>query len=66
MTHPTRYAAVPPLADAVARISDMDLTRMCVAVNMGCGSALAAALAEVIWAARREVEPQGQITGGPK
>lgn len=55
MTHPTRFEHPPPLKDAVARISDKDMTHMCLAVNQTFGSAMAGRLMDLIAAARKEV-----------
>ena len=56
MTHPTRLEHPPPLKDAVARISDKDMTHMCLAVNQLFGSAMASKLMDLIVAARKEVK----------
>jgi hypothetical protein len=55
VTHPTRNPAVPPLAEVLARISDRDMTEMCLAVNTTLGPEKAWRLAELVQAARREV-----------
>lgn len=54
MTHPTRTILVPPLADAVAAISDEEMTRMCLCVNQMFGNDQAKKLMNLIVAARRE------------
>ena len=56
MTHPTRFEHPPSLKDAVARISDKDMTHMCLAVNQTFGSAMAGRLMDLIVAARKEVK----------
>ena len=56
MTHPTRFEHPPSLKDAVARISDKDMTHMCLAVNQLFGSAMASKLMDLIVAARKEVK----------
>lgn len=54
MTHPTRQ---PPsrlsVADAIDRISDRDMTEMCLSVNMQMGSVAANKLLDLFGAARR-------------
>jgi hypothetical protein len=55
MTHPTRTMDIPPLADAVAAISDEEMTRMCLTVNQMFGNEQAKKLMNLIVAARREV-----------
>jgi hypothetical protein len=54
MTHPARQPATPPLADVVAKISDRDMTEMCLAVNTVLGPQKAWLLAELVAAARKE------------
>lgn len=54
MTHPTRFQHPPPLAVAVARIDDAEMTKMCLAVNQIFGSGMAGRLMDLIVAARRE------------
>ena len=56
MTHPTRFTHPPSLKEAVARISDKDMTHMCLAVNQTFGSAMAGRLMDLIVAARKEVK----------
>jgi len=56
MTHPTRFEHPPSLKDAVARITDADMTHMCLAVNRTFGSAMAGRLMDLIVAARKEVK----------
>ena len=56
MTHPTRMKHPPPLKDAVERITDADMTHMCLAVNQLFGSAMASRLMDLIVAARKEVK----------
>ena len=56
MTHPTRFQHPPSLNDAVARISDKDMTHTCLAVNQLFGSAMASRLMDLIVAARKEVK----------
>ena len=56
MTHPTRTILVPPLKDAVAAISDAEMTRMCLCVNQLFGQEQASKLLNLIVAARREVD----------
>lgn len=57
MTHPTKQ---PPstlsVADAMRRISDREMTEMCLAVNLTKGSAAANRLPDLFGAARREVK----------
>ena len=55
MTHPTRFTHPPSLKDAVERISDGEMTRMCLAVNQVFGQGMAGRLMDLIVAARREV-----------
>lgn len=55
MTHPTRTILVPTLADAVADISDAELTRICLCVNQMFGNDQAKKLLNLVVAARREV-----------
>lgn len=54
MTHPTRFTHPPSLKEAVARITDADMTHMCLAVNQLFGSAMASRLMDLIAAARKE------------
>ena len=54
MTHPTRMDHPPSLKDAADRISDEDMTRMCLAVNQVFGNAMAGRLMDLIVAARKE------------
>ncbi len=54
MTHPTRFEHPPSLKAAVERISDEDMTRMCLAVNQVFGNAMAGRLMDLIVAARKE------------
>ncbi len=54
MTHPTRFEHPPSLKIAVERISDEDMTRMCLAVNQVFGNAMAGRLMDLIVAARKE------------
>ena len=56
MTHPTRLEHPPSLKDAVSRISDTEMTHMCLAVNQLFGSAMASRLMDLIVAARKEVK----------
>ena len=56
MTHPTRFEHPPSLKVAVARITDVDMTHMCLAVNQLFGSAMASRLMDLIVAARKEVK----------
>jgi hypothetical protein len=56
MTHPTRHPGPVPLRDAVAAISDDDMTRMCLSVNMMFGTGMANKLMELIIAARKEAK----------
>jgi len=53
MTHPTRQPATPPLAEVIAKISDRDMTEMCLAVNTALGPQKAWLLAELVAAARK-------------
>lgn len=55
MTHPTRTILVPTLADAVADISDSEMTRMCLCVNQMFGNDQAKKLLNLVVAARRDV-----------
>ena len=54
MTHPTRFQHPPSLKDAVARIDDGEMTRMCLAVNQVFGQGMAGRLMDLIVAARRD------------
>ena len=54
MTHPTRMDHPPSLKAAVERISDEDMTRMCLAVNQTFGQGMAGRLMDLIVAARKE------------
>ena len=54
MTHPTRFTHPPSLKDAVERISDGEMTRMCLAVNQVFGQGMAGRLMDIIVAARKE------------
>lgn len=56
MTHPTRFTHPPSLKEAVARIDDGEMTRMCLAVNRTYGPAMAGRLMDLIVAARNEVK----------
>jgi hypothetical protein len=55
MTHPTKNPAVPTLAEVVVKISDRDMTEMCLAVNTILGPSKAWLLAELVQAAKKEV-----------
>lgn len=55
MTHPTRFEHPPALKVAVERISDDEMTRMCLAVNQAFGSGMAGRLMDLIVAARKAV-----------
>jgi hypothetical protein len=55
MTHPTRTTP-PTLAEVVDKISDRDMTEMCLAVNTTLGPDKAWRLAELVTAARKVVE----------
>ena len=46
------------VADAMSRISEREMTEMCLAVNMQGGSARANKLLDLFGAARREIERQ--------
>ncbi len=61
MTHPTRFEHPPSLKVAVERISDGEMTRMCLAVNQLFGSGLAGRLMDLIVAARKEVKEYGRL-----
>lgn len=54
MTHPTRFQHPPSLKDAVERISDEDMIRMCLAVNQAFGPGMAGRLMDLIVAAQKE------------
>jgi len=54
MTHPTRFEHPVPLSVAVERISDDEMTKICLAVNQLFGSAMASRLMDLIAAARKE------------
>jgi hypothetical protein len=56
MTHPTRFEHPVPLSVTVERISDDEMTKMCLAVNQLFGSAMASKLMDLIVAARKEVK----------
>lgn len=56
MTHPTRFEHPPSLKVAVERISDDEMTRMCLAVNRTYGTAMAGRLMDLIVAALNEVK----------
>ena len=60
MTHPTRTVSVPTLAEAVAAISDEEMTRMCLCVNQLFGNEQAKKLMLLIVAARRAVAANGE------
>lgn len=59
-THPTREKTTLPLAVAVKRISDEEMTEMCLALNLAFGSGMANKLLDLIGAARREVRARGE------
>ncbi|MFV0382611.1 hypothetical protein [Paracoccus sp. (in: a-proteobacteria)] len=55
MTHPTRtVTGTLSVADALNRISDQDMTEMCLAVNMAKGQAAANRLLDLFGAARKQ------------
>jgi hypothetical protein len=55
VTHPHRIPASKiSAADAMARITDREMTEMCLAVNMQMGTGAANKLLELFGAARRE------------
>ena len=56
MTHPTRVKSLPKLKEAVAEISDDEMTRMCLCVNQMFGNAQAVKLMNLIMAARKEAK----------
>lgn len=57
MTHPTRPpASALTAADAMRRITDREMTEMCLAVNMQMGSAAANKLLDLFGAARRSAK----------
>ncbi len=57
MTHPTRQpASTLSVADAMRRITDRQMTEMCLAVNMQMGTAAANKLLDLFGAARREMK----------
>ena len=59
MTHPTRQPkSTLTVADAMSRISDREMTEMCLAVNMQGGTARANKLLDLFGAARREIARQ--------
>lgn len=57
MTHPTRHPGGLTPAEAMARISDQEMTEMCLTVNMAMGTAAANRLLDLFAAARREGAP---------
>lgn len=57
MTHPTRQpASTLSVADAMRRITDRQMTEMCLAVNMQMGTAAANKLLDLFGAARRAMK----------
>jgi len=65
MTHPTRAPGGLTPAEAMARISDREMTEMCLAVNLAMGSAAANRLLDLFAAARRETARREAGRGGP-
>jgi len=62
MTHPTRDPASHiTVADAMRRISDREMTEMCLAVNMQLGTAGANKLLNLFGSARREVAKEAKL-----
>ena len=55
MTHPTRAKTPMTPAEAMARISDTEMTRMCLCVNQMFGTEQANKLLDLFAAARRPV-----------
>lgn len=56
MTHPTRNdVGKLTVADAMRRISDDEMTKMCLTVNMSLGTASANRLLDLFGSARRDV-----------
>lgn len=53
MTHPTRSPSPLSIADAMRRISDREMTEMCLAVNMQMGTPAANRLLDLFGAARK-------------
>lgn len=56
MTHPTRFEHPVPLSVAVERISDDEMTKMCLSVNQSFGTGMAGRLMDLICAARKAVK----------
>lgn len=56
MTHPTRQQVIPSLTDAVSKISDEEMTRMCLCVNQLFGNEQSRKLLDLILAARKATE----------
>lgn len=61
MTHPTRTpdSKITP-AEAMSRISDLQMTQMCLAVNLTLGSDAANRLLDLFGAARRQMTADNQ------
>lgn len=55
MTHPTRQPATVSVAEAMRRISDREMTEMCLAVNTMFGAVRATKLLTLFGAARQEL-----------
>lgn len=59
MTHPTRVnTGALTVADAMRRISDRDMTEMCLAVNTVLGTAKANKLLDLFGAARKAIRDE--------
>lgn len=57
MTHPTKQPKSKlTVADAMRRISDKEMTEMCLAVNMAFGTSYASKLLDLFGAARNEMK----------
>lgn len=61
MTHPTRHnTGRLSTAEAMRRISDDEMTKMCLAVNTVLGTAAANRLLDLFGAARRDVRQEAE------
>lgn len=60
MTHPTRAKTGLSVADAMNRITDQEMTEMCLAVNMVKGQAAANRLLDLFGAARKQAREEKQ------
>lgn len=65
MTHPTRFVGQLSVADAMRRITDREMTIMCLAVNQQMGTAGANKLLDLFGSARQLVKAEPLVNEAP-